>query len=317
MEDKGEETSRAHTEQKREEEVKPAEGRRQVSPWRHAFAAVVSSTTATVLVHPLDVVKTRLQVQDRNNPKYSSFSDALKQIAKKEGVRGLYAGITPSLIGNSVAWGLYFGCYRWFQMEKDQFSSFDQTRAAAAAGVVTQLLTNPIWVIKTRMQLQQRNTVNSDKNYKSTFDAMKVIVREEGFKGFYAGLALSLLNNIHGVVQVVTYERIRHFVMTLNPEDDRQKLGLLPALSAAAISKVISQFITYPITTVRARIQQRPGHGLRYTSTFDAVTAMWRNEGIAGFYRGAFVATLRVLPHSTITFALMEQILYSKSLWNL
>jgi len=299
----------------KEEGAKPQKGNRQpVSPVRHSFAAVVSSTIATVLVHPLDVVKTRLQVQDKMKPTYTGFSDALSQVAKKEGVKGLYAGITPSLIGNSVAWGLYFGCYRLFQLEKNTFSSFDQTRAATAAGIVTQLLTNPIWVVKNRMQLQQRNSVNSDQNYKSTFDAIKVISREEGFKGFYAGLGLSLLSNIHGVIQLVTYERIRHFVIALNPGDDNQSLGFFPALSIAAVSKVISQFVTYPITTVRARIQQRPGHGLRYTSTSDAVTSMWKHEGIAGFYRGAFVATLRVLPHSTITFALMEKILYS-SFW--
>jgi len=289
---------------------KNTENYQAISPVRHSVAAVISSITATVLVHPLDVVKTRLQVQDRQHQLYTGVVDALRKIGKKEGIKGLYAGITPSLLGNSVSWGLYFGCYRFFQRDRKSF--FDQSRAAAASGIITVFLTNPIWLIKNRMQLQQRNSVDSGTNYKSTWDAVKVISKEEGFRGLYKGVGLSLLNNIHGVIQLVTYEQLRLFVINnMGSDREKQSLSFFYAITTAACSKVLSQLVTYPITTVRTRVQQRPGHGLRYSSTFDAVRSMWKNEGVRGFYRGALVATLRVLPHSTITYALMEQILYS------
>jgi len=282
---------------------------KQVTPLKHGFAAVVSSAIATTLLQPLDVLKTRMQVQDKDRVLYRGFIASIKHIAKHEGYRGLYAGLTPSLLGNTVAWGLYFGGYRLFL--KDSVSSIDQTKAAALSGVLTQTITNPIWVIKSRMQLQQRNAARADLHYKSTFDAVKVILKEEGFRGFYAGFPLSLLNNIHGVVQLVTYERIRLFMLRLDPDKtDTSKLGFFSALLAAALSKVAAQFATYPIQTVRTRIQQRPGHGLQHKSTIDAITSMWRKEGIISFYRGSLVATIRVIPHSAIIFALMEQIMH-------
>jgi len=276
---------------------------------RYALSAVSSSAIATLLVHPLDVVKTRLQVQDKvrrdhSRPHYSGFSHALVSIRRTEGFRGLYAGLTPSLLGNSVAWGSYFAFYRMFQTEQS-FSSRDQMKAATIAGALTQLITNPIWVVKNRLQLQLRNGDAS--NYKSTLDAFSVIFREEGIRGLYAGFGLSLVNNIHGVVQLVTFEKLRRKLIDFNGS---AHLGFIPAFTVAALSKVVATLVTYPITTVRTRVQERPGHGLRYKGTWDAISSMMRSEGISCFYRGAVVATFRVLPHSAITFALMEQFLY-------
>lgn len=285
--------------------------RNKVSPQRHAFAAVVSSIIATTLLQPLDVLKTRLQVQEKERVVYNEgLYRSLRQIVRNEGFRGLYAGLTPSLIGNPLAWGLYFGGYRLFM--KDPTSALDQTKAAALSGVITQTLTNPIWVIKSRMELQQRNAPHSSSNYKNTFDAARVIYREEGARGFYAGFTLSLFNNIHGVVQLVTYERLRLLMFKLNNDNESKKLGFVPALMTAALSKVIAQLVTYPIQTVRTRVQQRPGHGLQHKSAVKAIMSMWRKDGPAAFYRGSLVATVRVIPHSAIIFALMEQLLYFK-----
>jgi solute carrier family 25 folate transporter 32 len=265
---------------------------------------VAGSTIASMLTHPLDLIKTRLQVQSNTRQQYTGFIDAFKTIIRTEGPAGLYGGLTPSVVGNGVAWGAYFGMYRLFQT-KDEFSSLDQTRAATIAGFITSVLTNPIWVVKSRMQLQRRNA--NAANYKSTLDAMKVIYVEEGIRGFYAGMALTLLNNTHGVVQMVVYERLRKYLMDMQ---NTPHLDFFPALSVAAASKIVSGLVCYPITTVRTRLQERPGHGLRYKNSWDAITTMLRTEGLRTFYRGAMVGTLRVLPHSAVTFALIEQFNY-------
>jgi solute carrier family 25 thiamine pyrophosphate transporter 19 len=71
-----------------------------------ALAGVIASITAKTAVFPLDTVRKRLQVQGpsrtkyvhRNIPAYTGVSDTIKQVLRREGVRGLYRGLTVSLL---------------------------------------------------------------------------------------------------------------------------------------------------------------------------------------------------------------------------
>lgn len=60
--------------------------------------------------------------------------------------------------------------------------------AASEAGVLTLLMTNPIWVVKTRLCLQYDNTIDasSDKRYRGMVDGLMKIYRTEGFRGLYS-----------------------------------------------------------------------------------------------------------------------------------
>ena len=79
----------------------------------------------------------------------------------REGVRGLYAGLSPALIGSTVSWGIYFQVYdnakeryrRSLRLETASLPSHLHLASAAEAGAVVSLITNPIWVVKTRLAL--------------------------------------------------------------------------------------------------------------------------------------------------------------------
>jgi solute carrier family 25 (mitochondrial folate transporter), member 32 len=60
--------------------------------------------------------------------------------------------------------------------------------AASEAGILTLLMTNPIWVVKTRLCLQYENKLDltSNKNYRGMVDGLTKIYRTEGFKGLYS-----------------------------------------------------------------------------------------------------------------------------------
>lgn len=69
--------------------------------------------------------------------------------------------------------------------------------AAAEAGVLTLLMTNPIWVVKTRLCLQYESTVqrNDSSSYRGMTDAFVKIYKFEGFRGLYkVSKSLSLRN---------------------------------------------------------------------------------------------------------------------------
>ena len=137
-------------------------------------AGVCAGLFSKSILQPLDLVKTRLQVQrshalhDPRLPYYTGIRDAFSKIVRHEGVTALYTGLGPNLLGSGISWGSYFFLYN---VAKSAFLSLEQQQdnrphtdvrlsaphhflSAAFAGVGTVFITNPIWMIKTRLQLQ-------------------------------------------------------------------------------------------------------------------------------------------------------------------
>lgn len=119
-----------------------------------------------MMLHPLDVVKVRFQVNDgiaKNVPTYRSAFHALRTIHTAEGSRALYQGLTPAVVGSGTSWGLYFFFYENAKQRRqrkrealgeDVGGTLDVTASALEGGMITVMFTNPIWLVKTRMQLQ-------------------------------------------------------------------------------------------------------------------------------------------------------------------
>lgn len=88
----------------------------------HLIAGVSGGLLSVLLTHPLELVKVRFQVDDLKRssrrvsatsfrPAYKGVFNAFSTIYRSGGVRGLYGGVTPSLVGSGSAWGLYFLIY--------------------------------------------------------------------------------------------------------------------------------------------------------------------------------------------------------------
>ena len=82
----------------------------------HLSAGACAGMCATALLHPLDLIKTRLHVQDdvssiRRLPRYGGLYDAFLSIVRLEGWLGLYQGLLPNIVGNTASWGVYMYAY--------------------------------------------------------------------------------------------------------------------------------------------------------------------------------------------------------------
>ncbi|CAL5218643.1 g345 [Coccomyxa viridis] len=303
--------------------------------WKHAVAGCTAGLTAVLSLHPLDVVKTRLQVQDGVAgalPTYFGTRDALVRIFQEEGWRALYAGIAPALLGAGLSWGIYFTAYNNAKMRWQSARGESTLPAplhllsAAEAGCIVCLITNPIWVIKTRLQLQRATNLRSSaakaarrvsstraSPYRGFTHAVARIAKEEGFAGFYRGLLPSLLLVSHGAIQFMVYEELKKAARS----PIGAKAGSSGELSSAEISvmgaasKLVASIATYPSQVVRSRIQQRQDvyRGVRYESSWRSVQVILRREGIRGLYKGLVPNVLRVMPQSAITFLVYEKVM--------
>lgn len=128
----------------------------------NALAALCSSVTTSALTYPLELARTRMQVQD-GTKKYlpqtgTNVGNIIRNIYTKEGFKGLYTGVSLSMMGSAMAWTIYMYAYSHLKDEVVSngydLSHFWVGLCSLSGGVLTQCVMNPVWVMKTRMQLQ-------------------------------------------------------------------------------------------------------------------------------------------------------------------
>jgi solute carrier family 25 folate transporter 32 len=195
------------------------------------------------------------------------------------------------------------------------------------------LMTNPIWLIKIRMQLQMKRASEllNIKPYRNIGDAVATIVREEGPLALYKGVGPALLLTSHGGVQFVVYEYLKkHFhFQRINREDTgRASQGLTKRLQKSAgylamgaVAKIAASTVTYPLQTIKARMQQR-SDALEFTADgevravrrdykglFSTIKRVFRQEGFVGFFKGCIPNAIRVAPGAAITFVVYEALM--------
>jgi len=191
-----------------------------------------------------------------------------KYILKHDGIRGMYRGLGPTILGYLPTWAIYFSVYDG--IKNHLVESDDEGRqgehpfreswgshifAAMSAGATGTIVTSPLWVIKTRFMTQPQNEVR----YRHTLDAFVRIYQTEGTRAFYRGLLPSLMGVTHVAVQFPLYE---HFKKWFAEREHTRvtELSSHAILLCSSISKMIASIVTYPHEVVRTRlqIQRRP-----------------------------------------------------------
>ena len=274
---------------------------------------------------PLDVVKTRLQVAHASAGGaggYGGIRSSLRTIIAEEGTRGLYRGLGPTLVALLPNWAVYFTVYERLKDLLRHAEAGDATplphgahmAAAAGAGGATVLTTNPLWVAKTRLQVQSaaglRERLASSAPwhatpYKGTRDCLRRIAKEEGLRGLYSGLGPSLVGIFHVMIQLPVYEASKAMLAERAhvPSDE---LGTSALVAASSASKMVASVVTYPHEVVRARMHVEGCGPFRGVGRI--CRAVYGEAGMAGFYRGCGANLVRTTPAAAITFTSFELI---------
>lgn len=188
--------------------------------------------------------------------------------------------------------------------------------ASFFAGVVTTVLTNPLWVLKTRMLSSDRTAVGA---YPSTLAGVRAILAsDEGWRGFYRGLGVSLLGVSHGAVQFAVYEPAKKAYFARRRRLHGDESGGMTNEATVAISsvaKLVAGAVTYPHQVLRSRLQnydadERFGRGIG-----GVARRVWREEGLRGFYRGLVPGVVRVMPATWVTFLVYENVKFYLPRW--
>ncbi|ODV60740.1 mitochondrial folate transporter/carrier [Ascoidea rubescens DSM 1968] len=287
---------------------------------------VISGLTAgfltTLITHPLDLIKIRLQLDYSNQSHYIIFKNIVNNIRDSRNpiISEIYRGIFPNLIGNSIAWSLYFTLYNDFKSrinfnfgENNQKNSTQNYFASAfLAGSLTTLMTNPIWVLKTRILSTSKTSPGA---YKSLSDGIKRILKEESILTFWKGSVPALIGVSKGAIQFSIYDNLKDFVYSsknMKISKEKQKLSSLQYITLSSTSQIIATTTLYPLQIFKSRLQDY-NHNINKQKKLNQnilsiFNKTFKNEGFTGFYKGLSTNLIRVLPATCITFTTYENL---------
>ncbi|XP_066295891.1 solute carrier family 25 member 36-like isoform X2 [Branchiostoma lanceolatum] len=232
----------------------------------------------------------------------------IRHIVENEGVLALFKGLGPNLVGVAPSRAIYFGTYaqakKFFNRHLKYESSAVHMCSAMTAGFTACTLTNPIWYVKTRLQLDQKKTGDN----LTVRDCVRKTYGREGLRGFYRGVTASYAGISETVIHFVIYEHIKQMIAR-NRCCDCEKTwhDFVEFMGVAAVSKSLATCIAYPHEVVRTRLRQE---GKKYRGFFQTVTTVAREEGYRALYSGLKTQLVRQIPNTATMMAVYEVVVY-------
>ncbi|XP_071782120.1 mitochondrial coenzyme A transporter SLC25A42-like [Centroberyx gerrardi] len=161
-------------------------------PLPRLLAGSLAGTTAVMLTYPLDMMRARMAVTAREM--YSNIMHAFVRISQEEGVRTLYRGFTPTILGVIPYAGITFFTYETLKKlhaektKRSQPYPHERLAFGACAGLIGQSASYPLDVVRRRMQ----TAGVTGSTYGTILGTMREIVTQEGVvRGLYKGLSMN------------------------------------------------------------------------------------------------------------------------------
>ncbi|XP_031255625.1 peroxisomal nicotinamide adenine dinucleotide carrier [Pistacia vera] len=314
----------------------------------NGLAGAGGGIIAQLITYPLQTVNTRQQTERdlKKEKRKLGTVEQMCQVVKHEGWERLYGGLAPSLVGTAASQGVYYYFYQIFRNRAEakalehkrkgfgdgSVGMFSSLVVAALAGCVNVLLTNPIWVVVTRMQT---HTKVSKKSQPSQIEAVtqdevipaalepppygtshviQEIYGEAGFWGFWKGVFPTLIMVSNPSIQFMLYETMLKKLKkrrTLSKKDNKG-VTALEIFLLGALAKLGATVVTYPLLVVKSRLQAKQfktgDKRHQYKGTMDAILKMIRYEGFNGFYKGMSTKIVQSVLAAAVLFMVKEEL---------
>ena len=279
--------------------------------YRNFVQGGLAAMCGSAASHPLDLLKVRLQVAEGGGPRAGPWSIA-RQVVAESGLRGLYRGLSASLLRQAAYSSTRFGVYDWAKgalgggVSDAQLPLWAKVASGLAAGGVGAVVANPADVTLVRMQADGRLPAAQRRNYRNALHGVGSIVREEGVLALWKGAsAASLRAMIVTASQFAAYDQFKHAMIELGMAD-----GPLTHILGGFMAGVVASVTSTPVDVVKTRMQNcAPG---QYRNPLDCALKTVRGEGPRALYKGFVPTLVRQAPYLVVMFVTLEQ---CKLLW--
>uniref|UniRef100_A0A8C9TQL9 Solute carrier family 25 member 12 n=1 Tax=Scleropages formosus TaxID=113540 RepID=A0A8C9TQL9_SCLFO len=262
------------------------------SAYRFTLGSIAGATGATA-VYPIDLVKTRMQNQRSTGSfvgelMYKNSFDCAKKVLRYEGFFGFYRGEEGSVL---VLYPM-----DKFTTKDDTIPFFAEVLAGGCAGGSQVIFTNPLEIVKIRLQVAGEITTGP------RVSALSVL-RDLGFFGLYKGAKACFLRDIP--FSAIYFPVYAHTKAEL--ADEQGRLGPLQLLAAGAIAGVPAASLVTPADVIKTRLQVAARAGqTTYSGVIDCFWKILREEGFRALWKGAGARVCRSSPQFAVTLLTYE-----------
>ncbi|KAK9881829.1 hypothetical protein WA026_017338 [Henosepilachna vigintioctopunctata] len=214
----------------------------------------------------------------------------MKTLMLKEGMRGMYKGISSPLLGvagiNAIVFSIQGSTQKKF---KDKNSLWSHFIAGGTAGFFQSFICSPMELAKTRLQVSDPGL--------GIIKCMQNIYTLEGFKGLFRGLNLTIAREVPSFgAYFVTYEY-------LTRSENNADVATSTMLFAGGTAGIVCWIVVYPIDVIKTRVQldgfnSKP----KYRNAIDCLRKSVAAEGYGVLTRGLTPTLLRAFPTNAAIF---------------
>jgi solute carrier family 25 carnitine/acylcarnitine transporter 20/29 len=272
--------------------------------------------TGVLSGHPADTIRVRLQTAD--GTKYKGFFDCAKQTFRHESITGLYKGLIPPLVGETMNNCVLFGVYGVLKPWQEQFSlrargADDYSLAkdlggiaasGAIAGACISLIVCPTELVKIQFQ---NNTSATQKE--TIFGCIQRMQRERNsvLAGTFHGYCATMWRELSfGASYFLFYECAkRSFAKLLHDNShNTHDLGILALLLSGGLAGTGAWAFSYPTDYVKSCVQADSKLNTRKMLN----KIVYEDRSLRSAYKGFAPTVLRAFPVNAITFLSYELI---------
>jgi len=270
-----------------------------------SVSAAGSAAMITVTgIHPIDVVKTRLQVSGDGTRNYKALGigGTVKVIAAEEGVAAFWKGIGAAWLREasytSLRLGLYGPIKHAMGIKADSHFIFKFT-AGSLAGALGSTVGNPFDVLKTRMMAAE------GKSTPSMSVAASNLYKQQGIGGFYRGLEANVMRAmVLNGTKMACYDEIK----TMVTKSGIVPKGLPTQFMAAFGAGFFMATTVAPFDMIRTKLMNQPPDAKVYSGFLDCGMKIVKANGFGGLYAGFIPIWARFAPTTTLQLVIFEQI---------
>ncbi|KAM0439966.1 hypothetical protein ACHAPT_001066 [Fusarium lateritium] len=289
-------------------------------PFVYQFAAgAIAGVSEILVMYPLDVVKTRVQLQTNaaGADAYNGMLDCFRKIIKQEGFSRLYRGISAPILMEAPKRATKFAANdEWGKIYRNLFgvTSMNQQLSiltGASAGATESFVVVPFELVKIRLQDKA-----SAGKYNGMVDCVVKTVKNEGPLTLYQGLESTMWRHI---LWNAGYFGCIFQVRQLLPKADTKQGQMVNDMISGGIGGTVGTILNTPLDVVKSRIQNTPkvaGQVPKYNWAWPSVVTVAREEGFSALYKGFLPKVLRLGPGGGILLVVFTTVMDTFRKWH-
>ncbi|KAG5652442.1 hypothetical protein H0H81_004986 [Sphagnurus paluster] len=275
------------------------------SGYNFVLGGIAGAFGATI-VYPIDMGRySRMQNQRSTvvgQLLYKNSIDCARKIFRNEGFLGFYRGLGPQLIGVAPEKAIKLTVNdliraRATDPETGRIKLGWELVAGGTAGGCQVVFTNPLEIVKIRLQIQGEAAKVEGAAPKGAVH----IIRQLGILGLYRGSSACLLRDIpFSAIYFTAYSHLKKDVF--HEGYNGKQLSFLETLAAAGIAGMPAAYLTTPADVVKTRLQVEARQGqTHYKGLRDAFVKIYKEEGFRALFKGGPARILRSSPQFGFT----------------